>query len=83
MERSTSGRGWHITINCNRKYCLKCRRKFDDPVRFKADTDHREAYQRDVLFERKEMYYPEAGIVRIFEKGKKPEVKTINTIDNH
>lgn len=82
MERSTSGRGWHITINCNKKYCLKCRRKFDDPIRFNADINHREQYQRDVLFESKEMHYPEAGIIRIFEKGKKPVIKTINTIDN-
>lgn len=74
MERSPSGRGWHIVIICNREGCLRCRRKYDDPIRFKLDMK-RKPYQRNVLFDRKTQYYPEAGIVRFFEKGKPKRVE--------
>lgn len=64
FERSPSRRGWHVTIFCTRKGCEKCRKKFDDSVRFNADHDHRKSHQQNVLFNIKTRYYPQKGIVK-------------------
>lgn len=68
FERSSSRRGWHITIFCTRSGCEKCRKLFDDRVRFKADHDNRKPHQQNVLFQKKVRHYPREGIVKINRK---------------
>lgn len=67
---SPSGRGWHITIFCRRLNCIKCRRRWDDPVRFLADITNRQPHQRNVLFSRKIRVYPQKGVIKINKKEK-------------
>ena len=68
FERSPSRRGWHVMIFCNRPGCEKCRRLFDDPVRFAADHDNRLPHQRNVLFDQKTLYFPEVRVIKKFRK---------------
>lgn len=61
MENSPSKRGLHIRLFCA-KDCLKCRRKYDDAIRYTADMKFRQPHQRNILFGKKIKYYPEKGI---------------------
>ena len=52
IETSTNG-GIHITIRCiNLLSCDECRRRYDDPRRFRLDGP-RPDYGKDVLFDKK------------------------------
>lgn len=61
IERSSSKRGWHIIILCN-KSCLDCREQFDDRTRFNADLMNRHPHEQNVIFGKKTRFYPDKGI---------------------
>jgi len=60
-RRSPSKRGWHIKFYCS-KDCDKCRQRFDDVLRYKADMTNRTEMERNVLWSVK--YYKD------YETGK-------------
>ena len=60
-RQSASKRGWHIKFYCS-KDCDKCRKRFDDVLRYKADITNRKEIERNVLWDVK--YYKD------YETGK-------------
>jgi len=47
FSRSLGGKGWHVRLYCSRN-CEKCRKLFDDPIRYRFDKARKE-YSRNVL----------------------------------
>ena len=74
IQNSPSKRGFHIILYCKIS-CLKCRRKYDDGMRYNLDMTKRKSYQRNVLHDKKEMHFPNKDIIKIYEKGKSPVIK--------
>lgn len=67
VERSPSRRGWHVTLWCSEE-CEKCRERFDDPNRRRADLIHSKPKNRNVLFCKKERHYAKPPTTIMHEK---------------